>query len=251
MDADLKKRAKAALHDYAILLREHGDASDSTAPSSSAPSSSASSCAPGPTKKSRPSQSSPLRVESAGLFWYRRKLVEWKRAGRLTADGRLRVRPDPDPPWTLARLKRAAPWMKTYDALAVLTDLDGVVEEDFMDAHRNIRLTLEEMIDVALERKLADKLEAVFGRVLEEVRADAPIPKDELSTNNVGARKQLKCSKCGQPGHRAPTCSAGTSEAPKFRCEHCSSLQPGNPVTPAVPPAQFHQGDPSFKADPQ
>ncbi len=235
---------KAALLDYAVLLKDRGDTSGELKLGQRMARKT-----PGATGLSSYSMLKSSRSEEE---WYRLKLIEWREAKRLTGppDFLLRVSTDPLPPYTLARVRAAMPWLKTLDALAALIELDGVVQGDFMDAHRNIRLVIEEIVETALERKLAEKLEAIFGRVLEEVRADAPIPKDEISTNNVGARKSNKCSKCGVPGHRATTCIAtGPVELPKFRCGHCSAITPGNPITHAVPPAQFHQGDPSYRPE--
>lgn len=235
---DRWEKIKERLHDYAVLLKDRGDHSGELKLGQRMARKT-----PGVTGLSSYSM---LKASRAEEDWYREKLIEWRHEGRLTKDGTLRVPSEPLPPYTLARVKRALPWLSTLDALAALAELDGVVQGDFMDAHRNIRLVIEEIVETALERRLAEKLEAIFGRVLDEVRADAPLKKEEVSATVVGARK-LKCSKCGEPGHRAPTCVSGTAEAPKFRCGHCSNLQPGNPVTHAVPPAQFHQGDPSFR----
>lgn len=145
--------------------------------------------------------------------WEKEQLAAWEKNGRITADGYLRVGRDPLAPYTLADLARIMPQLNVFDRLAALIDLDGVVKGGFMASkeHENIREVVEHIADQRVVRRLQDgdtmlvikdliraEVSAIFGEVLERV-------KEPTSTLKVGGR-QLKCSKCHQPGHRSPTC---------------------------------------------
>lgn len=104
---------------------------------------------------------SPSAVTEADL-WIDVKAQEWQAQGRLTADGRLKLG-HPVEPWTLDAIARLLPDLGEYDRVAVLIDLDGVVEEGWMDARRNIRAVIEEIVDI--------RVSALFGAVLLEMRS--------------------------------------------------------------------------------
>ncbi len=247
MQPDLVERARAGFRDYALQLRDRGDRS-------------AMKFLAIPETKKAESPSSRRRLQSAELAWYRRKLVEWRKAGRLTGppDFRLRVRVEPDPPWTLERVAAAAPESNEWDHLAALIILDGVVRRRFMDATKNIREVVAGIADEQITRALQDptrgesiramvrdEVGAMFGELLGTIRRGGPqLPAPTAS------RAQRTCSRCGTLGHTAKTCQARGPVAPdKWACVHCTNLKGGplsEPVTHPVSPKEFHKDDPSF-----
>lgn len=257
MEPALAKRAKEALHDYIVYRRDKGDTSESK---------------PEPKRPrktyGRPWIREPMGInartaESAVRRWELEMLKVWAQQGRLREDGTLRVSPDPTPPHTWAEVRAALPWLKTYDALAALIELNGVVEEEFMDAHKNIREVVEKIADERIELArsqdhddkpireiIREEVGAVFGELLALVSGTS---RPTLQSAHARAGKQRKCSKCGGAGHTRPTCVASGPAAPdKWACVHCTNLKGGSltePLTHPVPPEQFHQGDPSFRPD--
>lgn len=151
----------------------------------------------------------------AATLWEKEKYQEWKKDGRIAEDGRLRVGLKPPEPYTQADLMRIWPHLNVFDRLAALIILDGVVEEGYMGRkeHENIRAVVEEIADDRLTRRLQssdtatiikDLIRAEVAEIFGEVRLQFKQPGSALK---VGGR-QMKCSKCRQPGHRATTCKA-------------------------------------------
>lgn len=208
MKDDLETRARAALHEYLIWLRERGDTSEENVRLSRARN----------RRRRRGDSTIPERsfdLAGAGQetararlgidAWEKRRLRTWARHGRLAPDGRLRVSEGPPPPWTIGRVRRAFSHLKLLDTLAVLIHLDGIIEEDYMEGHRNIRLVLEEMVDIAIKRSIPKELDAIFGRVLEDIREDR-VPEQRTALGRGG---KATCSTCKQPGHTKRTCGRG------------------------------------------
>lgn len=160
-------------------------------------------------------------AEAAAAVWENVQIRLWRKAGRLTTDGVLRVTQEPGKPYTLRDLARIWQHLGEFDALAALIELDGVVKGGYMNnkEHENIRKVIEQIADARVAVRLQDgdtaivvrdlirvEVAAIFGELL--LRVGAPI-----STLTVGGR-QLKCSKCRQPGHRATTCGRVKTSPP-------------------------------------
>lgn len=152
-----------------------------------------------------------ITQEYAARQWEKEQLETWKKQGRITEDGYLRVGSDPLRPYTLKDLMRIMPHLGVFDRLAALIDLDGVVEEGFMDAHENIKAVVKNIAADEVERVLAtdeakariadivvEQVGSIFGSLLGKLTTQG-------STLRPGGRK-LRCGKCMTPGHRAPTC---------------------------------------------
>ena len=175
-----------ALHDYAIWLRERGDKSDLLARTRKERA--------GKPKSPNPQHTRKLKVlEAAVVVWENDRLREWRNSGRLTQDGVLRVDPGPAPRWTLTKIKRAFPELSSWDRWSVLIASDGIFRRDEMakDPHQNIREVIEEIVDLRLKHRVREDLADVFGEVLVQVKADAPIKREDLSTLNRGRKQQI------------------------------------------------------------
>lgn len=265
MQHDLYDRARSALHDYAIWLRERGDRSDRRADTRAerVPKSATA------RERKRAQKGRTSYSEAAALvglnWWWRQKEVELKAAGRMTEDGFIRTSDAPRPPYTLQDVARAWPHLKEPEQVACLIELDGVVEEGFMDAHKYIRETMEKIADERIERARLQRTDEKPMReiIREEVGAIFQELLGRLGGAPAGGRTvgvpvgkgpgMRKCSRCGEAGHRAPACpNKGVQTPDKWACVHCSNLQGAplsSPVTHPVPPDQFHQGDPSYKPE--
>lgn len=187
--------------------------------------------------------------------WFARKVREWEDAGRLTPDGRLRVADGMPPPWTLERIRAAAPEANEWDHLAALIFLDGVVQEGYMDAMQNIKQVVEGIAEERVKRALLDpendgpirgliqdELAKTFGAILAGMKRGAPQEPQAL------IRTQRTCKKCGVKGHTTRTCIATESAAEdKWACIRCSNAQgrslQTDPVMHPTPPAEFHKND--------
>lgn len=156
-------------------------------------------------------------AQYAATLWEKEQFQVWKQQGRITEDGFLRVGTQPVRPYTLPDIMRIMPHLGVFDRLAVLIDLDGEVEEGFMDAHENIKAVVKDIAADEVERvlqtdaakaRIADivheQIGVVFGTLRESLKGGS-------STLRPGGR-QLKCGKCGTPGHRAPTCTKTPDE---------------------------------------
>lgn len=172
-----------------------------------------------PPKPPPPPTRVQLAAEAAALTWENRRLRAWRKAGRITADGVLRVNPRPAKPYTLRDVRRIWPDLGAFDQLAVLVDLDGVVRRGFMASkeHENIRKVVEQIADERVGRKLQesdtalllrDLIRAEVAVIFGEVLAQADRPPSRLK---VGGR-QLRCSNCRELGHRATTCKQPKKE---------------------------------------
>lgn len=157
--------------------------------------------------------------EAALKFWLDSKTLAWGKAGRLTADGTLRLTVIQAAPYTLEAVAGMFPSLRLFDRLAVLIDLDGVVQEGFMasGAHENIKAVMEKIAGDVMERKLQDPAQAQTLRNI--VRAEVSSLFEELHarlnsgrTIGVGGGKKNKCSKCSVPGHTSRTCKASVLE---------------------------------------
>lgn len=150
----------------------------------------------------------------AAIRWEYERSLEWKRAGRITEDGALRVGRNALNRYTQADLMRIMPHLNVFDRMAVLIDLDGVVEEGYMDTHENIREVVRKisrdemevvMASPAAQSRIADivheQVGAIFGVLLQKLNTPAA-----GALNRKGGGRQFKCSICKEPGHRAPTC---------------------------------------------
>jgi hypothetical protein len=182
----LAERALEGLHDYAIYLRERGDRSDVLARTRVE--------REVKPRAVRPEQLEKQAVlEAAAVVWENARLRDWRAAGRLTSDGRLRVDPGPAPRWTLTKIARSFPELTSWDRWAVLIVVDGIFRRDEMakDPHQNIREVIEEIVDVRLTRVLREELAAIFGEVLVQVKADAPLKDGERSTLTKGRKHQV------------------------------------------------------------
>ncbi len=190
MDATIAERALSAAHDYIIYRRDRGDRSEAADWRAAA----------GRNAKLRKLKHATKDRASTGLshapssralaeikIWERRCLEKWAQEGRLTQNGNLRVSPGEPPAWTLKSIAQAFPNLKTYDRVAVLIAADGMIEENYMTEHRNIRIAIEEIVEMKLKRLLPSKMSEVLGRIVEDARADET-PK-ELSILTVGAAK--------------------------------------------------------------
>lgn len=153
----------------------------------------------------------------AGL-WEKEKVKEWKEQGRIADDGRLRVVAGKPKPYTLEDVMRVMPHLSVFDRLAALIDLDGVVEEGFMDAHENIREVVATISREEVDRVLSsqegkdrvadmvyEQVGVVFGTLLDKLKRPG-------SALTPGGSKQ-RCSKCGTAGHRKTTCEKTDDEA--------------------------------------
>lgn len=186
MQGTVAERALDGLHDYAIWLRERGDRSDVLSRTRE-------------ERTPKPKAECPrlilkLKVlEAAVVIWENDRLRAWRAAGRLTSDGTLRVDAGPAPRWTLAKIKRAFPELNRWDRWAALIAADGIFRRDEMakDPHQNIREVIEEIVDLRLKRRVREDLADVFGEVLVQVKADAPLLPAERSPLRIGGRKQV------------------------------------------------------------
>lgn len=207
MRGTLTERAFEALGDYLFEL-ETGDKRRGNSYGQSR------SVAEEPAPESEnPMSQMDVAAQHAALEWENEQLRLWRKSGRLTADGVLRVGSDPLNPYTLRDLVRVMPQLNVYDRVAALVDLNGVVKRGYMESkeHENIREVVEQIADRRVAIRLQDgdtamllkdliraEVSEIFGEVLTRFKSPA-------STLKVGGRQQ-KCSKCQQPGHRAPTC---------------------------------------------
>lgn len=164
-------------------------------------------------------------AEWAATCWERERMDVWRKAGRLTADGTLRVPPPGTvKAWTIETVMATWPHLTMWDRLAVLLELDGVVEEGYLDkdnkAHENIREVVQHISRDEVERVLRspgardlvaeivhEQVGVVFEGMLDRIKGNK-------TTARPGAGKQQKCSKCKQPGHRATTCGRQRDAAP-------------------------------------
>ncbi len=186
MQNTLAERALDGLHDYAIYLRERGDRSDLLARTREERAE--------PPKPPRPQLTRKLKeLEEAAAVWENNRLRWWRARGRLTSDGTLRVPAGPAPRWTLTKIERAFPELTSWDRWAVLIAVDGTCRRDEMakDPLINIREVIEEIVDLRLKHRVREDLADVFGEVLVQVKADAPIKREELSTMNRGRKQQI------------------------------------------------------------
>lgn len=155
----------------------------------------------------------------AAQAWEQEQLERWRQAGRLTAEGVLRVDARPLAPYRLPDVRRIMPHLGLYDQVAVLVELNGIIQEGDMadEDHENIRQVVKHISREECEHYLntpegrdivaeiaTQAVSAVFGTLLEKLDA-------KRSTLRVGGR-QVKCSKCRKTGHRAPTCPATPEE---------------------------------------
>ncbi len=150
-------------------------------------------------------------------MWERDQLKVWAAAGRLTEDGVLRVPQEPAPPYTLADVARLWPQLRAHDLVAILIDLDGVVEEGYMEAHQHIRKVVQQFAREEVQRalsgkegktRLAEIVQEQVAAILKIMRAGDPLP---MSIIRVGGHKQ-KCGRCRKPGHRADNCPRRTRD---------------------------------------
>lgn len=152
--------------------------------------------------------------------WEKQKLKIWRKNGRITADGTLRVSREPLAPYTLKDLIRIMPHLSVLDRLAALIELNGVVKGGFLSSkeHENIREVVEHIADERLAIRLQhldttmvlkDLIRAEVSAIFDEVLTKAKTP---ISTQqgHKSAGRQNKCSKCHMPGHRATTCGKKT-----------------------------------------
>lgn len=139
------------------------------------------------------------------MEWENAQLRTWRTAGRLTADGTLRVDPGQAPRWTLTKIERAFPELSGWDRWAVLIAVDGIFRRADMarDPHQNIREVIEEIVDLRLKHRVREDLADVFGEVLVQVKENAPLKDAERSTLS-GRKKQVhRVRHHGKLMHRA------------------------------------------------
>lgn len=186
MQGTLAERAYDGLHDYAIYLRERGDKSDWTARTRAER-----------AEKPRPPRPALVKrqatLELLTTVWENERLRTWREEGRLTADGVLRVGQGALPRWTLTKVSRAFPELEGLDRWAVLIAADGVFRSDEMakDPHQNIREVIEEIVDTRLKKVLREELAEIFGEVLVQVKANAPVQDEDRSTLRAGRKHQV------------------------------------------------------------
>lgn len=162
--------------------------------------------------------------EYQATLWEKKKVEEWKEQGRITADGRLRVGTFAIKPYTLDDVRRTWEHLGVYDRIAVLIELDGVVEEGFMEAHEQIREVVQRIAKEQVEKYLStpegqavvaevayQQLGVTFGRVLEQLKSDSTM------RPAVGGKRQNRCSNCGTPGHRNKTCPHSKEDGAAMR----------------------------------
>lgn len=170
---------------------------------------------------SKPPSKKDRKMAYAATSWEKEKVQEWTAQGRINADGYLRVGQDPLNPYTLAEIKRIMPHLGEMDRLAVLIDLDGIVEEGFMAAHENIRKVVEHIaknqVELVLQSPDAkaiiadvvhEQVGVVFGNLLAEIQSGG--------SRRSGKRKNC-CGNCGAPGHFKKTCPKSKEEGALMR----------------------------------
>lgn len=124
--------------------------------------------------------------------WERESLETWAAAGRLTADGRLRVRHEADPAWTLDRIKEAFPRLDEWDLIGALIAADGEIEEDFMIRHQKIRDVLREMIRLEVKKAVPEEMDAVMDRVADDLRAERGPVRPSILTAGAESRPRTR-----------------------------------------------------------
>lgn len=158
-------------------------------------------------------------------LWEREKSLEWKDAGRLTQDGRLRVEVHWKPkPWTIEEVIASWNHLNVFDRLAVLLELDGQVKEGYMerDAQQNIREVVQRISrdeaqaylstpegQAAIAEVVHTQIATVFGGLLDKLRT----PGSALARTG----RQNRCGNCGTPGHRVKTCKLSKSDGAAMR----------------------------------
>ncbi|MES2155413.1 MAG: hypothetical protein V4510_09795 [bacterium] len=224
MQGDLHERARNALHDYLIWLRDRGDTSEGYANQR--------------YRNARRARGTRQRHKSRGDFgtsgvgvctagarrgvdaWYRRKENSWRSGGRMRPDGLIRVSPRPDKPWTLERVAQAVPEAGAWDHIAALIFLDGVVRRQDM---KNIREVVEGIADARLKRALLDpentgpirtlireELDAYFGEMAGSMKRAEETERPAAP----GAPAKRLCGKCRKPGHKSTTCGRAPETPP-------------------------------------
>lgn len=163
------------------------------------------------------------RQEQLVSAWEQQQIRKWKKSGRITIDGHLRVGNDPLKPYTLEDIIRIMPHLNAFDRLAALIDLNGIVPEGYMQSkeHQNIREVVEHIADERLARRLQDgdtalmlkdiiraEVSEIFGEVLTKARTPISTQQGHKSSG-----RQNKCSNCHMPGHRATTCGKRRDES--------------------------------------
>ena len=166
-----------------------------------------------PPRLPAPTDSSSSTASGALLLWEKHRLAAWAAAGRLAPDGLLRVALAPLAPYTLSSVGCLWPQLNRWDRLAALIDLDGVVEEGYMDAHENIRAVVEKLADERLVRalqepaaqdRLKELVEATIGEVFGVLLGKIKHGRHGVPWN----KGKNKCSKCGVSGHSKRTCAS-------------------------------------------
>lgn len=121
--------------------------------------------------------------------------------------------------WTLESVRRAWPALNEYDQLAVLVDLDGVVEGGYLMAqeHDNIREVLQALVDRRIDERrraeedclpdtralVREEITKVFGELKGLLKGEAP---DGRGPKKFRARGRWHCSLCHEVGHTARKC---------------------------------------------
>lgn len=186
MELTLAERAKAGLHDYAIWLRDRpsrGRGSGKSTYPTAAEASRKLDFAPSPVSQD---------AERAADDWLRWRVDAWTAAGRLTADGTLRL-DGVRAPWTLAAVRAAFPELGRWDRWAVLILCAGECTEAEMtnDPKANIREVVQGIAEDAVRRLLRSELAAVFGEIRDEMRDETALDPKQSSILRPGKKHQV------------------------------------------------------------
>lgn len=187
MEATLSERAVNGLHDFAAhLRREFGDTSDDRMRTRAERT-------PHVRPVSAVEQARRDKVVLLTDLWEAAREREWRAAGRLTADGALRLTGAARPPWTLEAVERAFPELTGLDRWAVLIAADGTCKESDMtkDPTQNVREVFRDILKHELDHMLPQKLMTLLEGVRARQAEDTPVPLDRLSKVRVGQAHQV------------------------------------------------------------
>lgn len=135
-------------------------------------------------------------------FCWNRKEAELRAAGRITAEGFVRVVPGyVRPEWTIAAIRKLWPGLTWEESVAILIKCNGVLEEKDMDAR--------EMVVEVVREVVKQEMTQMFGTLLAGLRAGTQAIEEKADGRPavaVAVKVGRACGVCREPGHRRESC---------------------------------------------